>query len=99
MCIICDVGNELGGEFLGAELRAQQAMREAEAAMLKITKMSPALKKKYDHFHKALVRARKEYNRVQYLREIHQLEGERIAPKGWSHGDTVQIPVIRGGAT
>ena len=91
MCIICDVGEELGDAFLGAEYRAQQAMREAEAAMLKITKLSPALKKKYDHFHKALVRARREYNRVQYLREIHLLEGNMPKPGGPPHTDMVQI--------
>ncbi len=91
MCIICDAGLELADEFIGAEVRVRQAMRDAEAAILKIADLSPAHKKKYDHFHKALVRGRREYNRLQELREQRTLDVEGVRPTGKPHGDSLQF--------
>ncbi len=73
MCIICEAGYE-GDDFIAAFERTRKAMQETEAAMLKITQMSPDLKAKYDHAHKALVRARKVYNRIESIREKHVVD-------------------------
>jgi hypothetical protein len=81
MCIVCNVtsgndlmriqaGQEAASRFLRAVGHAQQGMANAEAALLDVrAHVPPHIAKQYDRAHKAMVKARKAWNRVEELRE------------------------------
>lgn len=66
MCIICS-DQELGQEYLNSITSARQHLKVAESALLKLSKKYP--KSNYGNAHKKLVKARKDINRIEEMRE------------------------------
>ena len=73
MCIICNCPHfsEAPDEFLRAFEDARQAMKRAEAAMLKVSAeaIRPEDSRRYDAIHKQMVHLRREWNKLEQKRE------------------------------
>lgn len=80
MCIICNLTSDavsadravgVWSSFSAAQDAANAAMRKAEAAMLEAVAMAPSreIATQYSAHHKRLVRARKDWNRLDEKRE------------------------------
>jgi len=71
MCIMCNVGFDLGDRFMDEFASARVHMNRAAAAMLecKAAAKSIAVSKQYDRTHKAMVKLIRDWNRLQEMRE------------------------------